>query len=359
MSKTLYCAISSHGFGHIAQSAPILNRLHRLRPDIKIIIQCESLKTLLDELFDFPFVHMSHSSDFGMIMKSALEIDAQASHQAYLQVHDHWQESVQAQAKIIKRYQPDLIYCNIAYLVNAAATTLNIPVVNLCSLNWYHIYRAYCGELSGATKIMQVMVQAYNEAQIFLAPEPSMSMPEIVNLKHIGPVARIGKQRAEEIRHQYHLSAASRLVLVSYGGVEYRVDFNRWPQTQDIYYLVSEKQCIERDDFIHYESLLMPYIDILSSCDVIITKSGYGTYAEAACHGIPLMYTRRPDWPEDIYLVEWLEKMANCIELTSEDLQNGNVVEPMQKLLGQKQRPAVEPDGIMQAVDALLHYLSD
>jgi len=359
MSKTLYCAISSHGFGHISQSAPILSRLYRLRPDINIIIQCAIDRAWLDERFDFPFVYVRQSSDFGMVMKSALEIDVQASHQAYLEVHEHWQDKVQETMQMISQFQPDLIYCNIAYLVNAAAARLSIPVINLCSLNWYQTYQAYCKDRPGASHIMQTMLQAYNTAEVFLTPEPSMSMPEINAVKTIGPVARRGLQRADDIRRLLGLAPESRLVLVSYGGLEYPVSFSRWPQTNGIYFLVSEKVRIKRNDFIAYESLCIPYIDILSSVDVIMTKSGYGTYVEAACNSIAVMYTRRPDWPEDSFLVQWLEKQANCIEVPRENLQNGDILEGLQKLLQQPGRPAIEPEGNIQASDELIKYLTN
>jgi len=358
MNKTIYCAISSHGFGHIGQSAPILNQLHALRPDIKIIIQCAISRTWLEEQFDFPFEHVDLSSDFGMVMKSALEIDVEASHQAYLDVHEHWDERVADTVNVMKSYQPDLVYCNVAYLVNAAAEKLSIPVINLCSLNWYQTYQAYCAELPSAQEIMQTMLQAYNSARMFLTPEPSMAMPEIYNIKTLGAVAKIGRERGDEIRQQFGLTLDSRLVLVSYGGVEYTVNYHRWPKTPGIYYLVSEKSCIERDDFIAREKLSMPYIDMVSSCDVIMTKSGYGTYAEAACHGKPVMYTRRPDWPEDACLVAWLKNKANCIELSISDLQNGEILEPTRELLRQPKKPMTKPDGVGQAAVELLKYLS-
>jgi len=210
MNKTLYCDISSHGFGHVAQSAPILNRLHQLRPDIDIVIQCAAEPGWLAGNFAFSFEHVSLSSDFGMVMKDALRVDSQASHQRYVDLHSHWQEAVRELAQVVDRYRPAVLYSNVSYLSNAAAATLSIPVINLCSLNWYGIYKHYCQTLPGAQKVMDDMLTAYRSADSFLAPEPSMPMPEIDRLSNIGTVARLGKQRVQDIRLQYGLAANSR-----------------------------------------------------------------------------------------------------------------------------------------------------
>jgi UDP:flavonoid glycosyltransferase YjiC (YdhE family) len=357
MNKTLYCVISSHGFGHLGQSAPILNRLHELRKDIHIVIQCDVGREWLQQRFQFPFAHVRQDTDFGMQMKDAFTIDAEASHQRYSELHQHWPDRVVDTARLIRQYDPTLVYSNVSYLANAAAAMLSVPVVNLCSLSWYHIYRSYCQNLPGAEHVLDDMLQAYNSAELFLAPAPSMPMPEFAHLQAIGTIAKTGQDRADEIREQYRLPAQTKLVLVSHGGVSMPLDFNAWPQLDGVCYLVSQHERPDRGDFIAYESLPMRYIDIFCSCDAIVSKPGYGTNAEAACNGISLLYTRRPDWPEDPCLVEWSQQHAHCMELSLNDLRRGYLQESLQQLANIPRPPVVEPTGIDQAVKTLLQYL--
>lgn len=356
MNKTLYCDISSHGFGHVAQSAPILNRLHQLRPDIDIVIQCAAEPEWLTGNFTFSFEHVHLSSDFGMVMEDALRVDSQASHQRYVDLHKHWPERVSELAQAIRRYQPTALYSNVSYLSNAAAATLSIPVINLCSLNWYGVYKHYCESLPGAQQVMDDMLTAYRSAHVFLAPEPSMPMPEIARLRHIGTVARRGQPRAADIRRQHGLEGNSCLVLVSHGGVGLDIDFKQWPVIDGVYYLIAGEEDLDRKGFIHCESLAMPHIDIMCSSDVIITKAGYGTYAECACHCIPIAYTKRYDWPEEAYLNQWLQKTGRSTELPVDYLQRGELQGALSTVLQQQKKPAVEPTGVEQAVQALLQF---
>ena len=356
MNKTLYCDISSHGFGHVAQSAPILNLLHRLRPDIEIVIQCGADPKWLAGNFKFKFEHVRHSSDFGMVMENALSVDVWRSHQRYSELHQRWQEEVSELAMLMAQYQPHACYNNISYLGNAAAAHLSLPVINLCSLNWYGVYKHYCEALPGAKNIMSDMLVAYQYATVFLAPQPSMPMPELEQVNVIGTVARRGKKRAAEIRQQYGLAENARLVLISHGGVGLDINFHVWPEIDNTYFLVSTTGSQLSRWFIQCDSLGMPHIDIMSSCDAIVTKAGYGTYAEAACQQIPVIYTQRDDWPEEVFLNEWLHEIGCCLEISITELQSGQLQDALTTVLGLEKKIPVKPTGIESAVGALLQY---
>jgi len=356
MNKTLYCTISSHGYGHVGQSVPILKRLHELRPDIDIVIQCAINRDWLQQRFHFPFDNVAQDADFGMVMKDAFTIDAEASHQRYTGLHQQWSGRVTAGARLIGQYQPQLVYSNVDYVTNAAAATLGLPVINLCSLSWYHVYKHYCQNLPGAQQVLDDMLQAYNSADTFLAPQPSMALPGIAHVKTIDTVARSGRNRADEIRAQYNLPEQTRLVMVSLGGVSVALDFDQWPQIDGVCYLVSQCDCPDRDDFIAYESLSMSYMDIFCSCGTIVCKSGYGTYAEAACNGVSVLYTRRRGWPEDPYLVDWLQQHTRCAEISLQALYRGDLHTALRQLENKPRPTVVEAAGIEQAVAVLLQY---
>lgn len=353
MNKTLYCDISSHGFGHVAQSVPILNCLQQLRPDIRIVIQCGAEPDWLAASFDFDFEHLHLSTDFGMLMHDALSVDVPGSHQRYLDLHRHWNDAVEKAARRLAKARASVLYSNISYLANAAANRLSLPAINLCSLNWYGVYQHYCQSMPGADKVLGEMLDAYNSAQCFLAPTPSMPMSELERRFEIGTVARIGQSRASEIRQQYGLNENSRLVLVSHGGVGLEIDYSQWPVQEDVFYIVSTRVA-GHPGFIDSETIDMSHIDLMCSCDAIISKAGYGTYAEAACHAIPLLYTKRSNWPEEIYLNNWLHETSHCLELSLDELRKGQVRAKLDALLQLPRKQAISPGGVEQAVQAIL-----
>lgn len=96
--------------------------------------------------------------------------------------------------------------------------------------------------------------------------------------------------------------------------------------------------------------------DLLRSVDAIVTKPGYGTFAEAACNGTAVLYQRRDDgWPEQDCLIDWLQAHARCAEVTAGDLLAGNLGPALETCLHHAVPPAPTFDG----ADTAAHYLMD
>lgn len=71
----LVADIFGQGFGHVAMTAPVLNRIGELRPDVRITVRCSAPERLLREHVGMDFEWVSSDLDFGMVMHNALEID--------------------------------------------------------------------------------------------------------------------------------------------------------------------------------------------------------------------------------------------------------------------------------------------
>jgi hypothetical protein len=141
------------------------------------------------------------------------------------------------------------------------------------------------------------------------------------------------------------------------GGIEYQLPMAQWPRHQGVRWIVPADWNIQRDDVINLESLGMPFSDILASSDAVLTKPGYGTFVEAASSGVPVLYVSRGDWPEQPYLIEWLQQNSVCRELTALQLQNGDFFQAMQWLWAQTKPKIPVANGAIQAAAVLAEML--
>ncbi|MGH8525052.1 MAG: hypothetical protein ACREXY_12825, partial [Gammaproteobacteria bacterium] len=57
LSASLYVAISYHGFGHIAQTGPLVNALRSRIPGLRLIIRCAAPLGVLQTHFRGSFEH--------------------------------------------------------------------------------------------------------------------------------------------------------------------------------------------------------------------------------------------------------------------------------------------------------------
>jgi hypothetical protein len=347
--------ISGHGFGHVAQTAAVLNDLTQRLPELRLTVRSSAPAALLRERIRPPFDHLSSSFDFGMRMADAMRVDVAATLADYRELHADWDARVAREAATMQALAPDLLLANIPYLSLAAAHAAGIPAVALCCLNWADIYDHFSPDDAESAAIHRQMQSAYADARCFLQIAPTMPMPDLPNRHTLGVVAELGKPRRDLLDARF--GASTRRVLVSMGGIEKRLPMENWPVQPGVVWLVPQRWGIQRADIAPFESLGLGFSDLLASCDAIVTKPGYGTFSEAACNGVPVLYLAREDWPEAPYLVAWLEQNGRCRELPAERLENGEVGEYLEELWATPAPPAPLPEGVAQAAKYLLEQL--
>lgn len=346
----LFVDISSHGFGHLAITAPVLNALGESQPDLRLTIRSGLPADKLRKRLNAPFELIASASDFGFAMLDATRINHAFSATAYRAAHSNWERRVHGEADFLTRLAPDLVLTSVSYLPLAGAALAGMPSVSLCSLNWADLFQHFFGQERWAAAIHADMLAAYRSAKAFLRITPGMAMPTLDNLHPIGAIAARGR-RHDLGRH------GERAVLIAMGGIAHRLPVENWPRLPGIRWLVSADWQCRHPDAVAFESFGLGFTDLLCSVDAIITKPGYGTFTEAACNGTPLLYQRRDNWPEQDCLIEWLQHNAKCHEIGADDLISGNVHEKLQDLW-RKEAPALpESTGIQEASAIIGHLL--
>lgn len=353
-SPHLYVALSGHGFGHLAQVAPALNEWRRRQPEARLTVQSVLPEAVLRARIAGPFAVVAGAADFGMVMVDALEVNVAESLAAYRTFHAEWDERLAWQESVLRDAAPDLLLADVPYLSLAAAARLGVPALALCSLNWADILAGYCADASDLAVLRAPMLAAYNNAFAFLQPAPSMPMPDLVNPRPIGPIAALGRDRRTELHRRLGLDDAGRVVLMGLGGVDVRLPLNLWPELPGVRWLVPPNWSVARPDMTSW-AMLADYtmLDLIRSCDVLFAKPGYGAFVEAACNGTPVLYVERDDWPEEPWLSRWLMEHGNGVKLGRRQLRAGDLAEPLWTLLSQPRKPAVIPDGAVEAAQLI------
>lgn len=363
----LIVSISGHGFGHVAQTAPILNALYKLYPKLRITVRSSVAKQQLRSRIHVPFNHLQSTGDIGMVMTSPLDVDIDKSRAAYHAYHLDWAMRVKEEARLLKTLGADFVLSNVGYLPLAGARQAGIPAVALCSLNWSDIYRYYCCTTGTEQdeKIAAQIHDCYANAAAFLRATPGMAMMDLQNLIPFAPIAEMGRNRRNELNRHLTLSGKEKLLLVSMGGIASRLPIENWPSIKGVRYLVQaawqtcpeSNRRIAHPDAIDIESLPLSFSDLLASVDALICKPGYGSFVEAACCGVPVLYVGRPDWPESIALIAWLEQHGVSREITHDALLRGDITCELEKLWRIPQPEPVIPTGVNQVAAWLAERL--
>lgn len=378
----LLVAITGHGFGHIAQTGPVLAALAERLPGLRLTVVSVAPQAQLRQRLPAGFTLIPRALDFGFVMADPLRIDAPASAAAYRELHADWDARVAAEAAWLAGLPggaPDLVLSNVAYLPLAAAARAGVPAVAMSSLNWADLFAstfvdtfADAQDAAWAAPIHAQMVAAYRSARAFVQLTPSMPMADLDNRVAVGPVARLGRRRRDALEHLLPAGPDGHrgpVVLAALGGIPQpagQIALQRWPRRPGWRWLVHgawraalpEEVRAERPDLVAYEPLGWDFTDLLASVDAVVGKPGYGTFAEAGCNGVPMLYVRRPGWAEQDALIPWLAAHGRCREIDEAQLHGGDVIADLEALWRQPPPPPPAPDGANQAAELLAEILT-
>lgn len=358
-TRIVFC-ISPHGYGHAAQTSSVINRLLELTPDLEVYVKTTLPESFIKERFNKKIHHIPQLIDFGMIMKSSIDILAKESWLKYKDIHDQWEKLVEKESQDLIELQPQLIVSNVAYLCLEAAKRLNIPSLAMGSLNWADIFAHYCSDYPDADSITAQIQSAYNHADTFIQLFPCLPMLWLNNKRSISPVTQLGKNMRTQINQQFNLPQTKQLVLIGMGGISMRLPIESWPKRSNTLWVIPDEWGNQRQDCIALSQLGLPFIDILASVDALITKPGYGTFSEAVCNGIPFLFVPRGDWPEEPYLENWAKKHGIAESISRESLYKGTFYSSLTYLLSKDKNLITPPkaNGANEAAQIILSLLN-
>lgn len=359
-SRRLLVAISGHGYGHAAQTAPVVAALLEREPSLHLIIRSGLPERVLREFFPRLAEISPSQHDFGAVMTSPFEVDPDGTAAGYAGVHARHGTVLDKEIATLWALAPDFVLSNISYLSLAAAARLRIPAIGFGSLDWFDIYRHFCGDRPEAQRIESEMLAGYRTTRLFITPTPSMPMQEWA-VTPVGPVARVNgsRERTRQIlTKRLSLEPGERIVLVSLGGVAGGIDPESWQPVEGVRLIFPGVQMAPRPGIASAARLGLSHLELLAASDALVTKPGYGSFAEAACHGVPVLYAPRVYWPEEPALIDWLEQVAVSHPIPRDELVRGDIGNFLKALWSITPRPPVEPTGNDEAADLILSAVS-
>jgi hypothetical protein len=353
----LLLAVTAHGYGHLAQCAPVVEALLRRIPGISVTLQGDIDPAFARRRLPAGFTQIRKAADVGLLMDGPLATRWAESLEAYGAFEAEYERRLERQMGLLRDLAPDLVLADVPWLPLDAARRLGIPAVGLCSLTWYDILQESPLRAQVPAGLLERMASVYGAADLFIRPAPAMPMGWLPNGVDVGPIASQRPDRGAEIRARLGLPPDRPLALLQFGGFEGFDPLLDWPEQGQVHWLVQDLVGGRRGDASAFVDVRCTLLDLLGSFDLMLIKPGYGSIAEAACNGVPVLYVSRGDWPEEPILTEWIRQQVPALEIPLPDLVDGRLAGPIAELLaGGRARP-VEPTGTEAAADLLEPFL--
>jgi UDP:flavonoid glycosyltransferase YjiC (YdhE family) len=351
--------VSPHGFGHATRSAAVMAAIQALSPTPHFDIFTQAPEWLFNASLSGLFSYHPLMSDIGLVQKSPLEEDLEATLQrldGFLPFNEHLLRSLTEQ---VRELECQVIVCDIAPLGIIVAKQAGIPSVLIENFTWDWIYAGYLGDDGRFAKYIAYLGEVFQSASYHIQTEPvcHYTSADLIT----PPVSRSPRLTRSQTRQRLGIPQDARMVLVTMGGVEFPLTFADHPATPDNLYFVvpgGNPQASAR------RRILLPYHsdfyhpDLVHACDAIVGKAGYSTLAEAYLAGVPYIYTARRRFRETASIAAFIEKELGGFEIQEEAFLQGEWVPGLADLLMSPRRAEERTNGAVQAARFIVNLLS-
>lgn len=354
-SMNIAVYISGHGFGHLAQMAPVLNRIHQIRPYCNFLLRCSLPESEIKSRLNFQFQLNSCPVDVGVIQKNAIEEDHQASIQQMRRWIEQMDDQVEQEIELLTAFQPTIIISDISPLAFPAAKSLGIPSIGLATLDWHQIYSYW---LDADDLIIKKLADAYGQCDLLLTPPMAMAMPAFSKQQKIPLIASQAKNITNPV-----VTDSRKKALILFGGCgNPPYDLSALVNMPEWLFFIPDiaKQTIndlpENVLSIQFNNDLRP-VDLMPFADVVLCKPGYGVLAECWSTNTPIAWVERPDFPEFPMLKEWLDNSLPSHGMSRTEFQQGRWKTALDSAASHSSSfPANDEDGAMKAADIILSF---
>ena len=342
----VYLGLSSHGFGHAARQAAVLQALHALQPSWRLVVSSAINPTFLQLVFQgLPVEFRSCRWDVGMVQADALCCDQSATLRSLEELELVLPAQIEREARWLEAQQlPVLVLADIPPPLAELASKLGAPLVWMGNFGWDDIYS---DQGDAFARHGEVARDAYGKGNLLLRMPFDLAMAWGVPELRIGLTAAKPRPLPPETLATLQAIEHER-VLMGFGGLGLRVEpelFRRWPNHHFLLPFPPDPEAASALKTVANVSVLpsgVRPLDLMPHCDRLIGKPGFSTFSEALCTGLGLHVVERSGFAEANALMEGLRRHGSHRILSRTEFDRG---------AWQLDQPLYEPESASLATD--------
>lgn len=343
MSIAFY--ISGHGFGHAARDIQVVNALARLDPAVRVVLRTSVpdwfLRTSLE-----PRVSIAPADvDTGVVQPDSVTVDEAETVTRAAAFYGTFPSRVAAERAWLLAVGARLVVGDIPPLACAAAAAAGMPAIALGNFTWDWIYGAYPAFDTQAPGVRRTIADAYAQATHAWRLPFAGGFGPMSGVEDVPLVARHARVARDETRRRLGLDDGARpVVLATFGGHGGGVPLGA-AAAEGAWTIVATDYEVGARSSHHPNLRVIPadelrargltYTDLLSACDAVATKLGYGIVSECVANRVLLLYTLRGRFPEQEVFMRAMPAVLRSRLIAREDLLAGRWAESLDALLAQ------------------------
>jgi UDP:flavonoid glycosyltransferase YjiC (YdhE family) len=328
-------AISGHGFGHAVRSAEVARALLKLGVQVKVRTDAPAW------LFPAEVERLPSPGwplDIGVAQHDGLELDIDETRRRWTAFARDFEARAEVEAKLLVEHGVDVVLGDIPPLAFAAASKARIPGAALGNFGWDWIYAAWPDFESVITKVQAGYRQADLLFRLPLHSTDADAFPAFDVVEDVPLIARRAACPRGEVRTEIGLPHDARVVLLSFGGFNARgLDVRALGEWTRYVFLLTPPLSTTAGELPRNVVALAEnpadYVSLLSACDAVVTKPGYGIIADCLANQVAVLFTDRGPFREYDVLAQALPTLGPARYAPREDVLAGRLGPHLDALL--------------------------
>ena len=291
--------ISDYGYGHASRSIAVIRRLLGASDSVEILVKS-----------GFPFSFLSDSlpqkrvkvfrcdNDIGVeLAEGSTSVDVSGTRRRLDGWLKSWDEYMRRESRFCSENRISLILSDVAPQPFMVARDLGIPSIGVSNFTWYDIFHGLFGECEATEK----MREAYGSAGSFLVLPFNDSMGYLRKAREVGLVSRDVVEEKTRVRKRLGVAADEKLVFLGIGKSMAGSFLAQMTGSgmKGTRFLVSSGSALHGGGIVSVPERETETQDFIAACDLVVTKSGYSTVAEAIRGSVPIFLLKRKGFSED------------------------------------------------------------
>jgi hypothetical protein len=290
-----------------------------------------------------------------MVQRDAVRLDHEASLAAALHVLARRQTLLAAETRFLCEQRARLVAADIPGIPLEAAKAAGLAAVAVGNFGWDWIYEGYVGTDARWGEVAASFAEAYGRADLLLRLPFAEPMKAFRRRMDLPVLARPGRARRADLARLTGADPGRRWVLLCFSSLDWSpAAQDRVAALRDHAFFTVRPLAFARPDLHAVSRTDLPFADVLASCDVVVTKPGFGILSECAANCKPIIYVDRGDFREYGILVAAIERFLRHRRLPSDDLYAGNLLPALAAIEDAPEAPeTVQLGGAPAAADEL------
>ncbi len=299
----VYIAVTSHGFGHAVRSATIAAKIKQIYPDVRLILATVAPEWLLKSYITDDFIYHPCVFDVGVIQSDSLTMDKAATLAKMKHILAGKDEIIAEEVKFIHDNRVNLVLADVPALAVAIAHEANLPCWTISNFAWNFIYRDWGGEFNDIAAWME---NYYRQCDLLFRLPLAEPMAVFPNITDVGLTGSIPRFSETELRDQFQLRAAKeKTVLLTFGGLGLQaIPYDNLKRFDDWQFITFDNNAPDLPNLYKVTDRSYRPVDFMYLCNLVVSKPGYSTFAEALYLDIPIISLTREDFRESAVLID-------------------------------------------------------